>query len=162
MKNRNLDHKDDWATPPDFLEKIRKEYGEFFDPCPWHHDVNKWNGLTIPWQGINFINPPYSLKLKTQFVLKAINESIEYFNICIMLLPVSTSTKLFHNYVDRYKSEIRFIEGRLRFIGINAKGQYVNYDQITETTKETIEWEGIEIPKYVNNSGMHDSMIVIF
>ena len=163
MKNRNLDHKDDWATPPDFLENIRKEFGEFFDPCPWHHDVEEWDGLKIDWLAgcVNFINPPYSLGLKTAFVKRAVE--FAYCGIeSIMLLPVSTSTKLFHQIIFPNAEEIRFIEGRLRFIGINSKGQYVNYDQIQETTKETILYEGKEIPKFVNNSGMHDSMLVIF
>ncbi len=56
-----------------------------------------------------------------------------------MLLPVSTSTKLFHNHIKPNAKEIRFVEGRIRFSGINTKGEYV-------TTK----------------SPMHDSMVVIF
>ena len=56
-----------------------------------------------------------------------------------MLLPVSTSTKLFHNYILPNAKEIRFIKGRIKFIGINTKGELVN-----------------------NKSPMHDSMIVIF
>ena len=30
---------------------------EFFDPCP----VNpQWNGLSIDWEKLNYVNPPYS------------------------------------------------------------------------------------------------------
>lgn len=162
MKNRNLNHKDDWATPPHFLEEIKKEFGDFFDPCPWHHNINDWNGLSIKWSEINFVNPPYSQKLKEAFVIRAIDHRISFNYKSILLLPVSTSTILFHKYINRYKQKIRFIKGRLRFIGINQKGQFVNYDQIQTVTKETIDYEGIEIPKYVKNSGQHDSMIVIF
>lgn len=161
MKNRNLNHKDDWATPPHFLEEIKKEFGDFFDPCPWHHNINDWNGLSIKWSEINFVNPPYSRKLKEAFVKSAILHKKILGYKSILLLPVSTSTKLFHDYIKYNANEIRFVKGRLRFIGINQKGQFVNYDQIQTVTKETIDYEGIEIPKYVKNSGQHDSMIVI-
>lgn len=161
MKNRSKNH-DNWATPPDYLEKIRKEFGDFFDPCPWNHDINEWNGLEIDWQDVNFINPPYNLKGKTAFVEEVVNRSFDGICLSVMLLPVSTSTKLFHDHIKKYSSEIRFERGRLRFIGINQKGQYVNYDQIQVVTKETIEYKGIEIPKFIKQQGQHDSMTVIF
>jgi len=56
-----------------------------------------------------------------------------------MLLPVSTSTQLFHKYILPNAKEIRFIEKRIKFEGINTKGEFV-------TTK----------------TPMHDSMVVIF
>jgi hypothetical protein len=94
MKNRNLNHKDDWATPPDFLEKIRKKYGDFFDPCPWQHDISKWNGLKVEWQELNYVNPSYNLKDKTEFVKTAVDYSV-FGCKSVLLLPVSTSTVLF-------------------------------------------------------------------
>jgi hypothetical protein len=166
MKNRNLDHKDHWMTPPDFYHKLDRIYHFDFDPCPLHHDVAEWDGLKCDWGYCNFINPPYSQKLKEAFVKKAVYQNDKFAVACILLLPVSTSTKLFHDYIYK-KSSIEFVKGRLRFIGKNDKGQYVNYDQIQEVTKETIEYNDptkglIEIPKYIKASGQHDSMIVIF
>ena len=35
--------------------------------------------------------------------------------LCVMLLPVSTSTKLFHHYILPYKKEIRFVFKRIKF-----------------------------------------------
>ena len=84
------------------------------------------------------MNPPYSRSLKEAFVQKAISESKKG-KLCVMLLPVSTSTKLFHDYVLPNAKDIRFLRGRVKFIGINTKGEKV-------TTK----------------AGMHDSMIVVF
>ena len=138
MKNRNLNHKDDWKTPDYFYNELNNEFDFNFDPCPYQHDTNKWNGLEIEWKDRNFINPPYSRKLKEAFVKKAIQESKKG-KLCVMLLPVSTSTRLFHDFILPNKKEIRFIDGRIKFSGINTKGEYVN-----------------------NKSGMHDSMIVIF
>jgi hypothetical protein len=56
-----------------------------------------------------------------------------------MLLPVSTSTKLFHKHILPNAQDIRFLEKRIKFLGTNTKEEYV-------TTK----------------TPMHDSMIVIF
>ena len=138
MKNRNLSHKDDWATPDWLLYKLQNEFSVMFDPCPLYHNIRDWDGLEIEWHDVNFINPPYSRKLKEAFVKKAIKESKKR-KLCIMLLPVSTSTVLFHNYILPNKKEIRFLKGRIKFKGINTKGELVD-----------------------NRVGMHDSMIVIF
>jgi hypothetical protein len=126
MKNRNLTHSDNWATP--------KEFNFDFDPCP----LNGKDGLILDWGQSNYINPPYSRKLKEAFVIKAIEESKKG-KLCVMLLPVSTSTKLFHDHIQPNAKEIRFIKGRIKFIGINTKGELVD-----------------------NKAPMHDSMIVIF
>ncbi len=75
MKNRNLDHKNDWKTPKDLYDKLDKEFNFDFDPCPFMHDLSKWDGLQVDWGQSNFINPPYSLNLKVAFVKKAIEES---------------------------------------------------------------------------------------
>jgi len=160
VKNRNLNHADNWATPDEFLSKLHDEFGGLFDPCPLYHNIEDWDGLKIEWHNRNFINPPYSRKLKEAFVIKAIEESKKG-KLCVMLLPVSTSTKLFHDYILPNKKEIRFIKSRLKFRGINTKGQKVNYHGGNKSN-ETISYEGKQIPAYVNNSGMHDSMIVIF
>ena len=138
MKNRNLKHKDNLRTPKKLYDALNKEFNFNFDPCPYKHNIKLWDGLEIDWKERNFINPPYSRKLKELFVKKAIKES-EKGNLCVCLLPVSTSTILFHDYILPNKSEIRFIKGRLQFEGVNTKGVFVN-----------------------NVDAMHDSMIVIF
>lgn len=137
MKDRNLDHKDDWATPPELYNSLNEEFGFDFDPCPYNHSM-EWDGLNIEWGKSNFINPPYSLKLKEQFVKKAIEESSKG-KLCVMLLPVSTSSRLFHEHILPVANEIRFIKGRVRFKGVNTKGELVS-----------------------DKPPMHDSMIVIF
>ena len=139
MKNRNLEHKDDWKTPKDFYDKLNEEFDFDFDPCPYQHNIaTSWNGLEIEWGYSNFVNPPYSRKLKEAFIMKAIEESKKG-KKCVMLLPVSTSTKIFHDYILPNKKEIRFIRRRLKFSGYNSKGEFVD-----------------------NKCGMHDSMLIIF
>jgi site-specific DNA-methyltransferase (adenine-specific) len=138
MKNRNLEHKDDWKTPDWLYDELNNEFNFDFDPCPLNHDISKWSGLDIDWGKCNYINPPYSRKLKDAFVKKAIDESKKG-KTCVMLLPVSTSTVLFHDFILPNKKEIRFLKGRVKFEGINTFGKFVT-----------------------NKAGMHDSMIVIF
>ena len=56
-----------------------------------------------------------------------------------MLLPVSTSTILFHEYIKPNAREIRFVKGRIPFEGVNTFGKSVGK----------------------GSAPMHDSMIVI-
>ena len=57
----------------------------------------------------------------------------------MFLLPVSTSTKLFHEHILPNASGIDFVKGILKFEGYNTKGELVS-----------------------DKCGMHDSMIVVF
>jgi site-specific DNA-methyltransferase (adenine-specific) len=135
LKNRNLNNIDDWKTPDYFYNELNKEFNFNFDPCPL---FSNFNGLVIEWKECNFINPPYSRKLKEAFVIKALEESKKG-KKCVLLLPVSTSTKLFHEVIQPNAKEIRFIKGRIKFVGVNTFGQKVS-----------------------EKCGMHDSMIIVF
>ena len=138
MKNRNLKHSDNWATPKEFYEKLDAEFHFDFDPCPLEASFD-FDGLVIDWGKSNFVNPPYSRKLKEAFVRKAVEESRRG-KLCVMLLPVSTSTALFHEWIKLNATEIRFVRGRIPFEGINTFGKKVGK----------------------GSAPMHDSMIVIF
>ncbi len=135
MKNRNLKHSDNWQTPPYIYNPLNSEFNFDFDPCPLNCETD---GLLIDWGNNNFINPPFSRKLKEAFIIKAIEQSKKG-KLCVMLLPVSTSTKIFHEHIKPNANEIRFIKGRIKFLGTNTKGEYVT-----------------------DKSPMHDSMIIIF
>lgn len=137
MKNRNLNHKDDWRTPESFYQELDKEFNFDFDPCPYMHDMS-WDWLEVEWGNVNYVNPPYSQKLKEAFVKKWIEESKKW-KTCVFLLPVSTSTKLFHDYILPNQKEIRFIKWRIKFSWFNTRWEFVT-----------------------NWSWMHDSMVIIF
>ena len=74
MKNRGIKHSDNWKTPKNLYDKLDAEFHFDFDPCPLNHDVKKWDGLEKEWGARNFINPPYSRKLKESFVKRARDE----------------------------------------------------------------------------------------
>jgi site-specific DNA-methyltransferase (adenine-specific) len=131
MKNRLVQH-DNWATPKEVYEELDNEFHFDFDPCPLNYIED---GTKSEWGKSNFINPPYSRKLKEAFILKAFEESKKG-KICVMLLPVSTSTKIFHEVILP-NSEIRFRRGRINFLA-----------------------NGLPNDRY--KSGQMDSMIVIF
>lgn len=116
MKKRNLKINDDWKTPQDLYDSLDKEFHFDFDPCPFKHDITLWNGLEIEWGCSNFVNPPYSRKLKEEFIRKAYLEYLKN-KIVVMLLPVSTSTKIFHEIIYP-NCEIRFLKGRVKFEGL--------------------------------------------
>lgn len=137
MKYKIRTNSNHWETPKELYDKLNEEFDFNFDPCPINHDITKWDGLKIEWKERNFINPPYSRKLKGKFVKKAIEESNKG-KLCVLLIPVSTSSVLFHDYILPNKKEIRFIKGRVKFIGVNTFGERV-----------------------VDKGAMHDSMIVI-
>jgi hypothetical protein len=141
MKDRNLPHSDNWATPKYFYDPLNDEFDFDFDPCPLEYGeiTPDKDGLLIEWGKRNFCNPPYSKDLKPKFIQKAIEESKKG-KLCVMLLPVSTSTKLFHDIIlPNITEPIRFVKGRIKFIGHNSKGELQS-----------------------KGSPMHDSMVVIF
>lgn len=126
---------DDWKTPDAFYKKLDSIYHFDFDPCPYQ---STFDGLQIEWGGVNFINPPYTRKLKEAFVIKALEESRKG-KTCVLLLPVSTSTKLFHDVILPNAKKIEFLRGRLKFERKNKNGIFE-----------------------AKSSGQHDSMIVVF
>lgn len=135
MKKRNLNHSDNWATPKTFYDALNAEFHFDYDPCP----LNGRGGLDVEWGKRNYVNPPYSRKLKEAFVKKAIEQASKA-KLCVLLLPVSTSTALFHDHIKPNAKEIRFVRGRISFEGINTFGKKVGK----------------------GSSPMHDSMIVVF
>ncbi len=126
MKNRtkaNGSTNDDWATPDYILEDIRKEFGEFFDPCPLNNNKELWDGLESDWNGpFHFINPPYNNKDKVAFIRKAYDESLKG-KTCILLIPVTTELPIFHELIFPY-AEVRFIQKRVKFKGYKSNGEY--------------------------------------
>ena len=139
MKNRNLKNSDNWATPKSVYEPLNNEFKFDFDPCPLYTGeiTPDKDGLLIDWGERNFINPPYSRKLKDAFVKRSIEVS-RTGKLCVLLLPVSTSTILFHDFIQPNAKEIRFLRGRVKFEGVNTFGIHVT-----------------------NKAGMHDSMVVV-
>lgn len=138
MKPKGQQNENDWKTPASFYQPLNEEFNFDFDPCPLRHDLTLWDGLNVAWGERNFINPPYERTMKEAFVKKALMEA-QSGKLCVLLLPVSTSTKLFHEVILPNMTEIRFVKGRIKFEGYNTKGEFTH-----------------------KNVGVNDSMLVIF
>jgi len=101
--------RDDWRTPISLYNELNKEFHFNFDPCP---NNPEFDGLSVEWGGRNFVNPPYGrtigLWLKKGF------EEWQKGKLVVFLIPSRTDTIWWHDFVMK-ATEIRFIEGRLKF-----------------------------------------------
>ena len=90
MKNRNINNHDNWETPSYLYDKLNKEFNFDFDPCPICFDeiTPDKDGLLIEWGQRNFVNPPYSRKLK-KHLLKKQSKNLKkesYVFVCYLLV----------------------------------------------------------------------------
>lgn len=140
MKKIHINNDDNYATPPDFYEVLNARFNFNFDPCPYNEGVIEpsGDGLLIEWGERSFVNPPYSRRLKEAFVRKG--------KLCVFLIPVSTSTSLFHDYILPNAKSIEFVRGRIKFGKRDSGGVF--YIPKNKDGKES--------------SGTKDSMIVVF
>ena len=129
--------KDDWETPIDFFKKLDEEFHFTLDPCADdnNHKCEKYytiyqNGLIQDWEGeIVFCNPPYSRGTKgiagqEAWIKKCYEESKKPNTTVVMLIPARTDTKAFHKYIYHQAQEIRFLEGRLKFVGASENAPF--------------------------------------
>jgi hypothetical protein len=163
-KPRIIAPSNNWSTPKYFYDQLVDIHGEMFDPCPINEVITPKNdALICPWQKVNFVNPPYSKAEKESFVMKGLAEWHTNGNKSVFILPVSTSTKLYHHIIVPHASQILFIEGRIKFEGI-GKTKINGVLQTAHINPDT----GINaipgaehLPK-AKNSGTFDSMVVVF
>lgn len=128
--------KDDWRTPPEFFKNLNDEFGFTLDPCCTIDSAlcgkfftEEEDGLAQDWgTNVVFVNPPYSQCRK--WVKKAYESSLNGATV-VMLIPARTDTRMFHDYIYDYTKwkprpgvEIRFIKGRLRFVGAQSSAPF--------------------------------------
>ena len=104
---------DHWKTPTTIYDKLNEEFNFDFDPCP-HNETPDFDGLRIEWRSSNFVNPPYS---NWQEWIKKGYEEYRKEKTVVFLIAARTDTKAFHEIIIPYATEIRFLRGRLKFIG---------------------------------------------
>jgi hypothetical protein len=115
-----------WQTPPSLLASILQAAGrsEFdLDPCSPLSDgpvpaLVRWtesdDGLTQPWRGLVFVNPPYSRSLP-HWVAKCRAEA-DAGAVIIGLVPSRTDTRWWHDNVAG-QADVIALRGRLKFGG---------------------------------------------
>ena len=115
----------EWATPHDLFNKLDAEFHFTLDPCASVENAKcakfytkEEDGLAQSWAGERvFMNPPYG-KDAANWVTKAYFES-NYAEVIVGLLAARTDVQWFHDFVYG-KAEIRFLKGRVKFIGPNG------------------------------------------
>lgn len=114
---------DMWSTPDDLFQKLDNEFHFDIDVCATKENAKckqfytpEDDGLSKIWGGSAWCNPPYG-RTVGKWVEKAHSEQVAG-NTVVMLLPVRTDTKWFHEHIYKQDGvEIRFIKGRLKFGG---------------------------------------------
>jgi len=116
---------DCWYTPPEIVALIQQcLQGITLDPCAddgkhiesCYHLTVADDGLSHPWFGRVFMNPPYSCpgvwiaKLQEEFNSGRVEEAIA-------LVPAATDTKWFHPLIS--SNLICFWKGRIKFLDVN-------------------------------------------
>lgn len=103
--------KDDFITPKEIKDRF-----PYFDPCPYRHNTQKWNGLNIVWPKTVFVNPPYS---QIPLWLEKFHSENKDGNtvLGVFLLPVWTDRKWFHELILPFPHKIEYIKGRVKFEG---------------------------------------------
>lgn len=116
---------DEWSTPPDFFARMNAEFGFTLDAAASraNHKCSRYftaedDALTQEWNGVVWLNPPYSRGLQGRFLRKAL-ESARGGATVVCLIPARTDTAVWHEIIFPY-AEIRFVRGRLRFEGATA------------------------------------------
>lgn len=112
--------KDEWLTPPHVLEAL----GPFdLDPCspidrPWptagQHYTALDDGLSKPWHGRVWCNPPYGLEA-AQWLARCADHGD-----AMALIFARTETRMFFDHVWPKADAVLFLEGRLYFHHVNG------------------------------------------
>lgn len=112
---------DEWETPADLFAELDREFHFTTDVAALpdnakcdHFYTPGENGLVQAWTGTCWMNPPYGREIG-QWVQKAF-ESAQTGATVVCLVPARTDTQWWHRYVLN-ASEVRYIEGRLKFGG---------------------------------------------
>lgn len=119
--------KDDWETPKEFYDALDAEFQFTLDVCATSENAKctryftpEDDGLQKDWAGETaFCNPPYSNRAQDKWVEKCFMESRKPNTTVVALLPARTDTARFHRYI-LHKAEIRFVRGRIKFVGASA------------------------------------------
>jgi hypothetical protein len=116
QKEYNMDNsKRFWLVPPSIYNNLNSEFSFDFDPCPYPRP-KKFNGITVPWGRVNWVNPPFRRADAafgagpTAFIRKAIEEQKKG-NTSVIII----NTMSFINLLIEAGAEVRSM-GRVRWL----------------------------------------------
>lgn len=116
-----------WATPQWLLDRLHQVFGTFdLDPCSSTKDRRTArvkakayftaddDGLSLPWTGIVFLNPPYGRQLRYWTSKAKSEQQAGHAKTVIALVPARTDTKWWHEDIAGHAT-VFFLKGRLSF-----------------------------------------------
>jgi phage N-6-adenine-methyltransferase len=127
----NNSGENEWYTPPEYIEAARTVMGSIdLDPASSdkaqetvkaerYYTIDD-NGLSRPWQGNVWLNPPYSGDLVGRFIEKVCEESPKQF---VVLVNNATETAWFQQLVSA-SNVLCFPSGRIRFLNRDGKPEF--------------------------------------
>jgi transcriptional regulator with XRE-family HTH domain len=143
------DDRDSRFTPPDFMAGIYAAFGEIdLDPCAHLLSLviarrrillsEGGDGLADHWSGrVAFLNPPFSQLLKW---LRRAHDQWQAGNVktVVCLVPVRTDSAWFHTTLSA-DADIYLLQGRVRFLDSQGKGQHTPFSLMVLTLGATAE-----------------------
>lgn len=117
-----MSNRQDWETPQWLFDQLNEEFGFTVDVCAseQNHKCDRFyteedDGLSKDWTGERvWCNPPYGKSKIPAWAKKCAESNCE---VAVMLVPARTDTAWFHEIVISTGAEIRFLRGRLKFVG---------------------------------------------
>jgi phage N-6-adenine-methyltransferase len=130
--------RDDWETPPALFNLLDREFAFNLDVCanPLNRKCRRFfypplslylgvphclpeDGLKQSWQGATcWMNPPYSQT--RAWLEKAWAEVAQGGAMVVCLVAARTDTVIWHECIFPHATEIRFLRGRVKFVGGEA------------------------------------------
>lgn len=110
-----------WETPQWLFDALNAEFNFTLDPCADDKNhkcplyfTEEDDGLVQNWGTERvFCNPPYG-----RHIGDWVQKCSAHKGVAVLLIPARTDTQYFHDFIYRNpRAEIRFIRGRLRFVG---------------------------------------------
>lgn len=112
--------RDDWGTPQWLYDQLHEAFGFTVDVCantvnhkhPNYFDIDA-DGLTQPWEGVCWMNPPYG-RAVAKWMNKAAREAYNGATV-VGLVAARTDTRWFQD--NALLGRIYYLKGRLKFEG---------------------------------------------
>ena len=153
--NSSVDH--GWETPPELLDALSRVFRRFdLDPCAPRksravvrartHYTAEDDGLSLPWHGTVFVNPPYGRTLAA-WIVKARHEvSSGRARTVIALLPARPDTRYWHEHIAG-QAVVFFLRGRLRFSGSGQCAPFPSALAVWGASSETLDALSASLPE---------------
>ena len=135
-----------WETPATLLDALASIFGRFdLDPAACRKSrshvrarvnfTHEDDGLTLPWHGVVFLNPPYgrTLGLWVAKVRREVEDGLAW--TVVALLPARPDTTYWHEHVAG-RAVVYFLRGRLRFSDGEQSAPF-----------PSVLWSGVQRPK---------------